>query len=393
MCHHTIVKYSNMRGLRGFLTVFMVLVGLGCRSHSIALMSDTEEQNNKYYPDTSIHPDDDRIVISGSKFIKYQEGELIIHRHSDNVYAGTTRSNLFNPLKARTSTGISIEFKTNSPETIAKFRIAKGMKKAPVFGVFRNNNYVRNARFDYEEGKEIMIKCKAKENGKYYRYKITFPIMTDIHFLGLELQEGYKLGRIEKKKKPIYIAFGNSITHGTGQKTTHQTYPYILAKKMGWDLYNIAVAGGKTSKVLAEMVRDEFEHVDVMTLLIGFNDYNGEGIDTMTYRQRYHAVINAIREKHHNAKLYCISLTTTLFPNSKTSGIPAADFRKVVKNVVVERQNRGDKAIFFIDGESITEEKDLNDKVHLNVAGAKNFAHNLSKLVQSAGIYPPKKKR
>ncbi len=325
----------------------------------------------------SIQPNDSKIKVHGSNYIKMKDGELIIHRHSDKVYAGNTKSNLFNPLKARTSSGIFIEFKTKSPNIITKFKIAKGLQKAAVFSVFQNGKFVANKSFKYKQNSDIALELSSAHPGEEAVYRITFPLKTDIHFLGLEVENGFDIIDLNEEDKKVYVAFGDSITHGTGQQTTPETYAYQLAEKLGYELFNLAVGGGKTSQVMAEMIRNDFDKIDMMTILIGFNDYNGEGVLVEKYASRYSKVLQTIREKHPDTNIYCITLLSTKANISKTSQIPADDFRKAVREIVAKRQKEGDKNIFLIKGENLTTIEDLNGKVHLNAKGASNFANAL----------------
>lgn len=321
-----------------------------------------------------IKPTNENILISGSNYISKKGDELVIHRHSDKVYEATPQENLFNPEKARSSSGIQIEFKTDSPKIIAKFRIIEGLKSYPIFSIFKNGVFVEDKGFKYEANKDIEIELNTSSQGKEVLYKITFPLKTDVHFLGLTLENGHQLFEFESEKKPIYVAFGDSITHGTGQKTTPQTYAYQIAEKFNWELFNVAVGGAKASQVMAEMVADDFEHIDIMTILIGFNDYNGQGVDLKTYQDRYEGVLKTLRDKHPNTKIYCITMTYTKQNESKKTGIPAEEFRNVVRKIVSSRQKNGDKNIYLIEGESISSEKNLKDIVHFSPEGAKDFA-------------------
>ncbi len=343
----------------------------------LGMLSQLSAQENSKSLGKHIAPNNENIQIYGSNYIKTEGDEMIIHRHSDKVYAGTTKSNLFNPLKARSSSGIFIEFKTNSPKVIAKFKIAKGFQKAAVFSVFQNGKFEANKSFKYKENSEISLELTSTRPGEEVVYRITLPLRTDIHFLGLEVENGFDLIDLPEEDKRVYVAYGDSITHGTGQQTTPETYAFQLAEKLGYELFNLAVGGGKTSQVMAEMIRDDFAKIDMMTILVGFNDYNGQGVSVEEYTNRYSKVLQTIREKHPNTKTYCITLLTTKANISKTSQIPADDFRKAVREIVAKRQKGGDKNIFLIKGENLTTIEDLNDKVHLNIKGAANFAEVL----------------
>ena len=324
-----------------------------------------------------IAPNNENIQIYGSHYLKMQGDEILLHRHSDEVYKGKTNEILFNPLKARTSTGMYIEFKTNSPIIKFKFKTAKGNPKYAFFTVFQDGKFDQKKGYKYVENGEMALEITSKNTKKETLYRSTFPLMTDIHFLGLEIEDCFKLYELEKDKKLVYVAYGDSVTHGTGQKNTSETYAYQLAEKMGYELFNTAVGGAKTSTVMAEMIRDDFKKIDMITVLIGYNDYNGKGISTEEYTKRYTNVLTILREKHPNTKIYCISMTYTTQTNSKISQIPADDFRKVVREVVAKRQNNGDKNLFLVKGEEITTKANLKDKVHFSVDGAKLFAEAL----------------
>jgi len=329
-----------------------------------------------------IAPNDSRIHISGSNYVSYKNNELILHRHSDKIYQGTTLKNLFNPLKARSASGILISFKTASPKTKVFFKIAKGWHKNPIFSILQNDTLIENKSFKYEDDKIISFEIKTNATKNPSVYTIALPLRTDVHFLGLELPKNDDLIDFKEEKKPIYVAFGNSITHGTGQQTTPQTYAYQLAKNLHWELFNTAVGGSKTSKVMADMIANDFKKIDYMTILIGFNDYNGQGVDTLTFAKRYRDVLSSIRAKHSETIIYAITMTTTKSKHSKKSGIPVEDFRKVIRDIVRQRQANGDSNIYLIEGNQISEEADLNDNVHLSVKGAQKFAKRLTRKIE-----------
>jgi peptidoglycan/xylan/chitin deacetylase (PgdA/CDA1 family)/lysophospholipase L1-like esterase len=333
----------------------------------------------------SIAPSDSNIVVYGCNYISDKNNERILHRHSDEVYNGTTKDNLFNPLKARSGSGIVLKFKTASPKINARFRILEGNAASSIFGIYQNNILTNTSTFEYVSNQEIVIEIKSVNPGTEQEYAITLPIWTDVSFLGLELETGYELSVLKKEQKPVYVAYGNSITHGRGQNGAFETYPFIVSQNYEWELYNLAVGGGKTSQVMANMIRDDFKHIDYMTVLIGYNDYNGEGIDTATYRDRYKSFIDTVRKKHKNTKIFCITLTYTSNHESVTSGVPADDFRTVTANIVNERIIAGDSNIYLIRGEDISSEENLRegDAVHFSIQGANNFADELFLALQT----------
>ena len=113
----------------------------------------------------------------------------------------------------------------------------------------------------------------------------------------------------------------------------------------------------------------------------------------MEYRSRYLEFLNTFRVLHKATRIYCVSLTHTSNEVSVKTGIPADDFRAVVKHVVRELRNKGDQNIHFIGGETITSDIHLKDAVHFSEDGAALFASELSKLLAPpASHYDHKRK-
>lgn len=343
-----------------------------------------------------IKPNDKNIHIHGAKFVKVVDGELIMHRHSDILYKGNTKDLRFNPEKALSSTGVSIVFRTASPTVKVNLRISnKDFKKKPAggfIGIYQEESSISkvkhtspvkpiepNTKYNlgYEKGKKFTLDLVSNNKGELVEYKITLPLFIDVNLLGLELEDGYKLKRIKSHKKPVYVAYGNSITHGRGQRGTNETYAFLISEWNNWELYNLAVGGGKTSPKMANMISDEFKRIDYMTVLIGFNDYAGGGESPETYTKNYTDFLNIIRNNHPNTKIYCITLTATTMAKSKKSIHIPAEFRNVVRNIVKERKAMGDKNIYLIEGEDISKTEWLKDKVHFTAPGILNVADKL----------------
>jgi peptidoglycan/xylan/chitin deacetylase (PgdA/CDA1 family)/lysophospholipase L1-like esterase len=327
---------------------------------------------------------DEKINFHGCNYISKENGVVSFQRHSEQILTLQTTKSKFSSKKARTTTGVVASFKTSSPTAKLSFRYnTKGDNRGAIFGIFQDGKLTNSASFKKTDGPELTINIKAKNRGEETLYEVAFPNWANVDFMGIELEDGHELLSNPNPQKKIYVAYGNSITHGTGQSATHQTYPFILSRNMNWELYNVAVGGGKTSIPMAEMLRDDFGKIDYMTILIGYNDYNGEGIDTKEYRKRYDNFLSIIREKHKNTKIFCISPTYTTNHTSTKSGIPISDFRKVVSNLVEKYSDKGDENIYLIEGEKISSEKNLRDPVHFSVEGASDFAKQLTIKIQS----------
>ncbi len=335
-----------------------------------------------------ILPNDSKIKINGAKFSKYSDEMVDLQRHSDYLLSLPKGESLLNPEKAKTTSGIIISFLTNSSKIKTSFKMLSGEQRKGLFAIYADGNLISTKTMLAGGDSLINIDINSPNPGSEIKYDLTLPTWNNLAFTGLEIDAMADLLRINEAEKPLYVAYGNSITHGTGQNGTNETYAFKVAEKFGWELYNAAVGGGKTSKALADMIRDNFDNIDYITILIGYNDYNSSGIDTVEYKSRYNAVLNSIRETHPATAIFCITQTYTRQDTSKTTGLPIDDFRTALANLVRGRQKQGDDNLYLIRGEAITSAANLKDPavskdpVHFSIEGAVLFADSLAEKIR-----------
>lgn len=325
----------------------------------------------------SVAPNDADILITGSPYSKIGDTMVVFQRHSDSLLDLGEWKGKFNPVRARTATGVIVHFKTAAPEVTAHFRMLPGDNRWGAFAIFAGDTLLKTVSFNPTKDSTITFTFAPPAGAESARYRITMPNWGTVAFKGLTLPDGASLQTLSENKQPQYIAYGNSITHGSGQQGTHQTYPFLVADHFGWELSSVAVGGAKTSLPIAEMLRDGFDTIDYMTVLIGYNDYNGEGIDTTEYSSRLRSVLSAVREKHTETKIFCITPTYSTTTIAEKTGIPLEDFRRVVRSAVADRESEGDSHIYLIEGKDLTTADDIGDAVHLNIEGAARFADGL----------------
>jgi peptidoglycan/xylan/chitin deacetylase (PgdA/CDA1 family) len=200
-------------------------------------------RNNEEGKIAANHP---LIRIAGSNYARMEGQVMVFPRHSRELLTMSKAKSKFNPKKAQTTTGVILSFKTSSPKVKLSFKVLEGDNRGPVFGIFQDKKFMKAVKFGRQDGPELKFEVESAKPGEKVLYEITLPNWSNVAFMGLELEKGYKLIEMQSEKKPVYVAYGNSITHGTGQVGTFQTYPFIVSRNMDWDLYNVAVGGGKT---------------------------------------------------------------------------------------------------------------------------------------------------
>ncbi|MCG8581747.1 MAG: SGNH/GDSL hydrolase family protein [Bacteroidales bacterium] len=333
---------------------------------------------------------DELIQVKGANYVFRNEGLLSFSRFSEATLNSPVSEAMFNADKARTNSGIRLFIKSNSPKLRLTFKALNGINRGAEFAVYQNNS--RSDVFTFKGDKaraEMVLEINNQQGDEASLFEITMPSLANVGLVKLELIKGASLLSVQKEEKPVYLAIGNSITHGVGQgSATFLTYPYLLAKSKDWDYYNLAVGGAKISPAIARMTA-EMPPADVITILIGYNDlmFNDKSVEE--YSKAYMDYLKMIRHNQVGAHIYCITLTHTRAVGNERTGLKPEGYRKALKHLVYQLQSEGDNKLHLIEGDKITSEANLrpevlSDKVHFGIEGAALFAKELEQLVKKA---------
>lgn len=347
-----------MKGhLKSKLVLFFILVGV------INYLAEAKE----------IRPDHAMIGIKGALFVNRTPERVVINRHTKEFLEHP--ETYVNPSRANTQTGVRIIFSTNSDVVKVHFREREDADiRQKRFGIYCNGKFTREIT-----GMDLVLNNPATG---YCLWEIVLPAFCGVDFLGLEIQDEASLRTLPKENRKIYVAIGNSITHGTGQKgAAFHTYPFILAEKNGWELYNLAVGGSKISWPVAHLTKGI--EADVITVLWGYNDWNSNLLLEEDIQPAFERLLRELRNIQPDAHIYCILPTVSKRKAPRSGDYTLDAMRDMQKKVVESIQNKGDKKVCLIHGDKLTTEDDLNDDVHLSAKGAARFADKLNGLIQS----------
>jgi len=332
----------------------------------------------------AVNLDDPNLHFSGMVHVDARSDSVRFSRFDPQMLELSKAQLGFNPDKARNTTGGVITFQTDSPGVHLKFRPAAGMNRGSEFGVFIDGQFIDSFKFNPKQ-QEMDFRVDKPQTGKSALWEITLPSFANPELLALEIDRQSKLEVVTQAGKKVYVALGDSISHGTGQgSATHLTWPFILSRKLDYTLYNLAV-GGSGVAVAQGQTLAEIGPIDLVTILIGFNDWSGEGDSAAAFKQQYDQLLKTIRASHPEAPVFCISPLFTKRELSKRSGIPIDGFRIAVQQLV-EEWSAKDPNIHFIAGDSISSDANLrtdrpNDPVHLGIDGAALFADSIYPLI------------
>jgi len=337
----------------------------------------------------SISPADTRIQVRGAKYVERSGNGLRMHRFRQDIL-NLDRSELgLNPDKARNTTGVVLAFRTESKNISLTFEKVPGKHRGAEFGVFENGKLTQEFKFpNAQETMQLHIKSEAQGSSLF---EVALPSWSNVQLVEMEIDDGATLIAPATPQK-IYVALGDSITHGVGQgSATHRTWPFLLSRKLDMELYNLAVGGGKISVPVGNMLTD-WETIDLITILVGYNDLHFGKKSPQQYRDDYAKLLDAIRAHHPDTPIYCISLLYTKKPTNETTGHTVSEFRSALSNLAKDRQ-LWDKRLYFIEGEKVTSEDNLRsdrpqDPVHLGVEGAEMLADKMVSMIKKEDKRP-----
>jgi lysophospholipase L1-like esterase len=340
--------------------------------------------------------DNKNIHVTGAAYIIRSPSKLFYKRFSDFILSKTFSDSILSlpaeermfPIEnARSTNGIKIRFKTTSSKIHLTFTQEPGLKEKGYFGIMRDGVFYKAIPFNATAiNQTVDIIIDSLPANKECIYEVILPGFSNFSLTRLELDDSSKLSTYRPVKKKVFIGFGDSITHGRGQDGASYL-TYFLSRKLKMELYNLGIGGSRIALPIAKMATD-LPKAEVITILIGYNDFNGANKTVERFEKDYRQFLTALRTMQPQSKIFCISLLYTKKTENPKSHATPNDFRVSLEKLIADFQ-KDDKRLFFISEEKITSLKNLQpgeatDPVHLTIPGAKLFANELYQVMLKA---------
>lgn len=329
--------------------------------------------------ESKIAPDNRNIIVEGAMHLSCTDGRMTISRFSDELW-GREDLNNFVRKKAATQSCVRIIFKTDSRTVRPLFSEradADHRKVTNFYGVFKNGILIGDLN-----GDELVL----ESDGSITEWEIVLPIYYGVDFCGIMIDDGARMYKVKREKRPVYVAIGDSITHGAGQEKcgSNGSYPFTLASANGYYLYNLAVGGSQISPAIAGELTEI--KADIITVLWGYNDWNGLKGDINEISRRYTRLLSELRRVQPKARIYCIMPTICTnesgMEGKRNPGRPLEDVRNAERAIVRAAIEKGDSNLFIIEGREFSSVNELKGAVHFNNEGARHFGLALAEYVK-----------
>lgn len=322
-------------------------------------------------PNTLCHihrvaPDDPDIRYSGAIHAAISETAAELLRFTP-AFLELQPQGKWSKTNARTQSGITISFKTNSPFIALDFSELEDSEiRDRNFAVFKNGKLL-------QEGIKTLSFEVINAAEDHAEWTVSLPSFSGVKFNGLKLTEGYSLSSLDEDERPVYAAIGNSITHGVGQDNgSHLTYPFLLAKSLGYQLYNLGIGGSRVTSLMAQNLNSL--NPKLITVLWGYNDMmNSQPLSQMF--TEYEDLLSTLMQQFPQAYICVILQTYTTTAAGTANPVNTIEALRTGQKKIVERLATTHSNLSYFDGwDSTYGAENLADVVHLSKVGAANLA-------------------
>ena len=342
-------------------------------------MFDISKVDNNFEIETQIDKKD-------IKFLKIDEAPFKIYgvfkekgkyrRMPDNV-ARKVSEGVY--LLHTNTAGGRVRFTTDSPY-IAIHAKMDALGKMPHFALtgsigfdlYVDNYYAKTfvPPFDIKDGYESIFEFETKERREI---TINFPLYSNVSELYIGLQETSFLAEAKpyKNTKPI-VYYGSSITQGGCASRPGMAYQSIVSRNFDYDYINLGFSGN--AKAEDEMI----EYIKNLDMSIFVYDYDHNAPTVEHLAKTHEKMFKAIREKNPLMPVIIMSRPKHFLTEEEKTR------RRIIKTTYLNAVAAGDKNVYFIDGEALTDlckDSGTVDNCHPTDFGFASMAKALTEVI------------
>ena len=227
---------------------------------------------------------------------------------------------------------------------------------------------------------ESLIPIRGERRMRHYT--INFPIHSCIQNLYVGLQESAKVGEeLPYSDELPVVIYGSSIVHGTAATRPGLTYTNMLRRKLNMEVLNFGFSGNaKSEDAIITYLRD-------LPMSVFVYDYDHNAPNAEHLRNTHLRAYQRFREVHPDIPFIMVS-SPNVVTNKNWSHEVYSERRSVIMDTYKYAVQRGDKHVYYIDGEGFFmghEENDCTmDSIHPNDMGFSKMADGIACIIKAA---------
>ena len=289
---------------------------------------------------------------------KVSEGVYLLHT---NTAGGRVRFTTDSPY-------IAIHAKMDSLGKMSHFALTGSIG----FDLYVDNCYAKTfvPPFYIEDGYESIFEFATKEEREI---TINFPLYSNVSELYIGLQETSFLAEAKpyKNTKPI-VYYGSSITQGGCASRPGMAYQSIVSRNFDYDYINLGFSGN--AKAEDEMI----EYIKNLDMSIFVYDYDHNAPTVEHLAKTHEKMFKAIREKNPLMPVIIMSRPKHFLTEEEKTR------RSIIETTYLNAVAAGDKNVYFIDGEALTDlckDSGTVDNCHPTDFGFASMAKALTEVI------------
>lgn len=243
------------------------------------------------------------------------------------------------------------------------------------FDLYEGERYVNTFVPSVDPKKEFESVVKIGE-AKMREITINFPLYTAVSELYIGIDENSVVECPEKysNQKPI-VYYGSSITQGGCASRPGTCYPAYISRRFNADYINLGFAGSARAE-------DEIiDYIKGMDIELFVYDYDHNAPTTDYLEATHEKMFLAVREKHPELPIIMMSRPLHKLNRTKSDNRRIEIIKRTYENAIA----RGDKNVYFLDGDDLTElcgNEGTVDNCHPTDFGFASMARALISLIE-----------
>lgn len=187
---------------------------------------------------------------------------------------------------------------------------------------------------------------------------------------------------------PLWVAYGDSITHGWSVTSPHLSWPARVAERLGLHLVNLGLAGGARGELPAATTVAE-SGADLVTIAWGTNAWSKVPTDRRHIAETMRLFLTAVRQGLSNVPIVVISPIVRLGAESAPNrfGDTLADLRAAIESAASDFiRAHGDSRMTVVPGLELLDADAIVDGVHPGDLGHGLMADALVPILRRTAI-------
>jgi lysophospholipase L1-like esterase len=276
------------------------------------------------------------------------------------------------------ASGVRVRFRTDSSRLRVRLEYLDITRAPSAFDVYIDGDYWDSFGGDAIGACEALIYDPMPGE---HEIELVMPPYAEVRFGGLGIEEDADLSAPAAMSRPMLVFHGDSITHGAHTRRAGLTYPQRVARALGTEFINLGVSGTARGEPGMAAVIARLD-ADAIVLAYGVNTFGSAFEGPRNFGETYRKFLGIVRGAHPKTP---ILIVTPLFHSrelveTNALGAQLEEYRRVIRQIVWERQSFGDGNLILIEGFGIIGPGDddrLADHVHPNDQGFAVFADRL----------------